>query len=785
MGQAAIAEAKELRNCLHCDTEFRVYDIGEDYCCSGCEYVDKLIHEEKLDRFYQLKNTPKAPVGYTVFSEKNFDWLREKIAKIESQSDLPTRTSLALSGISCIGCVWLIEQLFSKQTGSRQCRINVQRSEIEIEWRKGEFDAAAFATELRRFGYDLSEKRTGSRPSEHSKLIWRMALCGAFALNGMLYTFPRYLGMEESFLFSLHFHWLSGIFATLSMIVGGSYFIKRAFVAAQAKIIHMDLPIAIGLVVAFAASLYAFLFDASSSLLYFDFISTFVFLMLCGKWLQIFAIERNRNRLTDIEIEPPKVDKTTHKGCIRNFDSSLIEPDDRYFLNPGHWVPVASKLLSEQASQGMDWINGETDPRLFTRGSRVPSGSINQSASPIELIAEETWGESLLCTLLNSREQTSRSDAVTQLWITRYLLAIMAIAFLGSAVWAALASMEQAMLVFVSALVVSCPCALGVALPLANELAVSKLKLKGVFVRSSSLWNRLNKVSRIVFDKTGTLTRSTLDWINPQIIEGLDKTALEAINALTQGSCHPVALTIRETLFAKGYSRTSSDWQVEEVLGKGAAATKNGITWRLGKASWAADGPSGETVLSADKDVVGVFHFEDRPWADARNEIAALSHKGYRISILSGDKRERVLAAAKTLGIQDEDAISDASPHAKQRWLHDNAGDTSLVLGDGANDSLAFDEALCCGTPAAEKSTLASKSDFYYLGAGIRGVGSLLNIASQRRKAIWALMAFALTYNLLTLSLALAGVVTPLLAAILMPLSSLISIGIVWTMLRS
>jgi len=276
-----------------------------------------------------------------------------------------------------------------------------------------------------------------------------------------------------------------------------------------------------------------------------------------------------------------------------------------------------------------------------------------------------------------------------------------------------------------------------------------------------------------------------MDWTNPQVIEDLDDSSIVALNALTQGSCHPVALTIRETLFAKGYSRNPSNWQVEEVLGKGATATKNGVTWRLGKAKWAADHPSRETVLSANGEVVAAFHFEDRPWADARNEIADLNSKGYSVSILSGDRRERVLAAAEALGIDKENAISDASPQEKQNWLRRNSGHSSLVLGDGANDSLAFDEALCCGTPAAEKSTLASKSDFYYLGAGIRGVGSLLDTASRRRKAIWRLMAFALTYNLITISLALAGVVTPLLAAILMPLSSLVSIGIVWTVLKS
>lgn len=784
MRQAELVEQKEVQSCRHCGTEFRAYRPDENYCCSGCEYVYKLIHDENLDRFYDFQDSQSSPVGFSVFASKDYRWLQETFKQIESIESLEPRVTLAVSGISCIGCVWLIEQLFSKQPGGTQCRINVQRGEVQLEWKRNSFDIVQFAQELHRFGYDLFEKRNLA-PSENSKLVWRMALCGAFALNGMLYTLPSYLGMKESFLFSAHFNWLSGVFATLSMIVGGSYFIKRAYAAAKAKIVHMDLPISLGLVVAYSASVFVFILDGDPALLYFDFISTFVFLMLCGKWLQIFAIERNRNRLADIEVEPPKVEKVSDGKRIRKFDSTHLEVEDRYYLDPGCWVPVDSKLVSERASQGMDWINGESDPRLFSKGARVPSGSVNQSASQIELVALERWEDSLLYELLNSRDEKSDNDNVTQFWITRYLIAVMAIAVAGSVAWTILGSIPQAMIVFVSALVVSCPCALGVALPLANELTVSKLKLKGVFVRTGSLWNRLSNVSQVVFDKTGTLTRSTMDWTNPQIIDHLDKDAVESLSALSRHSRHPVASTIHETLFAKGFLKDSKHWHVDEILGQGMIGSKDGITWRLGKADWAANIDASATILSRNGEVIAALQFEDRPWADASTEIETLKMKGFRISMLSGDKQSKVQRAAMKLGISNEAAIGDASPEMKQRWLRDHYGSSSLILGDGANDSLAFDEALCCGTPAAEKTTLASKADFYYLGAGIQGVRSLFDFASKRRSAIRALMTFALSYNFVAISLALAGIVTPLLAAILMPLSSIASIGIVWAVLRS
>lgn len=600
----------------------------------------------------------------------------------------------------------------------------------------------------------------------------------------MLYTFPSYLGMEADFLFAPHFNGLSAAFATMSMLVGGTYFIKKALLAARRGVVHMDLPISIGLAVAYLASVFAYITQAGHSLLYFDFIATFVFLMLSGKWLQIFAIERNRNRLASIEVSPPTVTKLNGKECLLNFDTLEMEEDDRYLLKPGQWVPVESTLISERACQGMDWISGEPEPRLYGKGSCIPSGSINRGNSDIELIATESWENSLLRKLLNSGNNRSDEDPIMQRWIQIYLLAVIAIATLGAAAWASFDSIEKAIVAFVSALVVSCPCALGIAIPLTNELASSRLRLRGVFLRTHSLWNRISRVKQIVFDKTGTLTRSTLEWINPDVINDLDTDSLSALQSISLASSHPITTTIRENLMANRLSHDPGVWKTQESIGQGVEARKGVHTWRFGKSDWAADGNGDSTILSRDGKILATFEFDDRPWSDAGQEIDALKQKGFAISLLSGDTIGKVKKAASRLGIASARAIGSASPEAKARWLRENEGDQSLILGDGANDSLAFDEALCRGTPAAEKTTLAGKADFYYLGAGIQGIRSLLTIANQRKRTMTSLLAFAIAYNLVAISLALAGIVTPLLAAILMPLSSIASLAIAWIGLR-
>lgn len=769
--------------CKHCGLEFVPRNPDDAFCCSGCEYVSKLIHDENLDNFYSLQESQSAPVGYGVFTKKDFNWLQALARDAELKNAREPTLRLGLSGISCIGCVWLIEQLFCKQDGAIRCRIDVHRGEVGLRWQAGAFDIVAFANKLHQFGYELSE--TSERQfSDSRSLIWRLALCGAFALNGMLYTFPSYLGMEADFLFAPHFNGLSAAFATMSMLVGGSYFIRKALVAARMGLVHMDLPISIGLVVAYLASLFAYFTQAGHSLLYFDFIATFVFLMLCGKWLQIFAIERNRNRLASIEVSPPIVTKLDRKNCILNFDTRDMKADDRYLLQPGQWVAVESTLVSEKACQGMDWINGEPEPRLYGKGSRIPSGSINRGSVDIELVATESWENSLLRKLLDSSQDQSEEDPVMQKWIQGYLLAVIAIASLGAAAWVSIGSIEKAVVVFVSALVVSCPCALGIAIPLTNELASSRLRLRGVFLRTHSLWNRISRIKQIVFDKTGTLTRSTLEWTNPEAIKDLDTESISALQSISLASSHPITTTIRENLLANRIHHEPGAWKTQESIGQGVE-TSNGVhTWRFGKSDWAGGGDGEATVLSQDGKILAAFQFDDRPWSDAVQEIDALKQKGFTVSLLSGDPIKKVKTAASRLGIAASRAIGSASPEAKAEWLRQNNGSQSLILGDGANDSLAFDEALCSGTPAAEKTTLAGKADFYYLGAGIQGIRSLLTVATQRKQTMTSPLAFAIAYNLVAISLALTGIVTPLLAAILMPLSSIASLAIAWIGLR-
>lgn len=764
-------------SCDHCGTSFQAVMPDTRFCCSGCEYVYRIIHDESLERFYDLRGDVSRPVGSSVFENTDYPWLDSLIELAEEQGSV-ARLSLALEGISCVGCVWLIDRVFAEAEGGVSCRVNVQYGSIDLEWKSREFDLRAFAGRIKQFGYRICPARE-SGESESRKVVWKLGLAGAFALNGMLYALPGYLGMEADFLIAAHFTWLSAIFASLSMLFCGSYFIAKAAKAALQGIAHLDLPISIGIVFAYAVSWYGF-WLGDEHLVYFDFVTTFVFLMLVGRWLQVVAIERNRNRLADIQLDAPEVEIESSGGARIKTGADQIKTGETYWLIPGQRVPVRSTLLSERASLGMDWISGESESRILEQGGEAPSGAELENQFSVRLRASEEWGDSLLNKLSTRGTRSIERDRVAQKWIFRYLSVAFLVAVLGGSAWWAWGDLAAGLKVFISVLVVSCPCALGIAWPFGDEIALARLKQRGVFVTTHTLWNRLARLRRIVFDKTGTLTRSSLTLVNPEGIAKLSVEDRRALSSLCARTRHPVSNAIREHLMAKGlFVPLEGDVQTNEKIGHGVELLTAAGYWKLGRVPWAADAGEG-TVLSRDGRVLLDLRFEDLPLPDSSREVASLRERGLSVAILSGDRMEKARRIGKSLGLPESSVFGNLLPEQKASWIVEHEAERTLMVGDGANDTLAFEAALCSGAPANEQGIVAEKADFHYLGNGIGGIRALLEIGRQRRNAVLGLMGFALTYNVFAVGLSLVGWVTPLTAAILMPLSSIFSLAIVW-----
>jgi Cu2+-exporting ATPase len=781
--------------CRHCGAgliDQRMRDSG--FCCAGCSYVHRLVHENGLAAYYRIKDDVTSPADPTVFQPRDYSWLETSQRNVEARlgtgsagSSVPELT-LDVQGISCAGCEWLIERVFQQQPGARDINVNAQYGSMRLRWINGEFSAAGFAHTLQTFGYLAGPAGEVPVELESRALVKRIGLCAAFAMNVMLYALPVYFGMESTDEWAGLFGLLSLAFGTLSLLVGGTYFITRGVRALRERTLHIDLPIAVGIVGAYAGSLYGWLIG-EERFIYFDFVSTFILLMLVGRWAQVVAVERNRRRLLR---QQPKMQRTelAEGGDV---SPETLRRDQVVMLHVGQTLPVESRLGSAEGTFSLASINGEAEPRVFKAGQRVPSGAVNIGRSDLRLTTLQVWNESLLAQLLAPSARNSERPVVLERIVRGYLIGIFGVAAISGLVWwLTTGDALRTGAVITAVLVASCPCAIALAFPLADEIATIALRRRGVFVREGDLWTKLARVRKLVFDKTGTLTLETPRLQNPEALLALKAEDRRALLSLVRESPHPISQCLFENLTTLTMTEPE-----EDVMINSAAVTETagyGVelgAWSLGRAGWRCtpeptrlytDDTSGElegTVFARNGELLARFCFEDSARPDARPELEAMIAKGFSIFILSGDEQAKVSALAKDLGLPEQHALGALTPKDKAQWLTDQPNADAMMLGDGANDSLAFDQALCRGTPVIHRGVLEGKADFYYLGRGISGLRALFEVNAIRRRTQWFVLIFSVIYNLFAVGLAVAGKMNPLVAAALMPINSLLTLAIV------
>ena len=770
--------------CIHCGTPFSTAVRKEsEFCCNGCEYVYRLIKESGLDRYYDLRDRRINPVQASALQPRDYTWLETRVASVEAGAEGTAGTVLDLEGISCVGCVWLIEKVFRDQPGAVRIEINTQYGQVRLQWRPGIFNVVDFAREIQQFGYVLGPP--GERPQEESRrLVGKIGLSGAFALNAMLFTLPRYLGMEPDFSLAPVFELLSLLFATLALLAGGSYFIKRGLQGIRQGVLHIDFPIALGIVFAWAGSVLGWILG-DVRFLYFDFVAIFIFLMLVGRWVQERTLERNRNQLLSRNKAPQEVhlvgdDLRTEK----NVALEALRAGERFRILPGEVVPVLAELESSKGAFSLEWINGESAMRTLDAGHYVPSGAQNIGMEPVLLKARQPWADSLLSRLLAAHPEEQRNPFL-EMVLKRYLVAVLAIAALGGLGWTFLAGQPlTALQVMLSVLIVSCPCALGVAWPLAQERAILQLRRSGIFARSPLLFNQLGKVRQVIFDKTGTLTMEAPQLANPDALKALEPAARAILREMVKSSLHPVSRALREAFLQvpDGPVALPEDLQISEEIGMGLVARSAAGCWTLGRPEWqaaAADDPSlaGECAFRQDGSLLAGFTFAEALREDARDSVAWLKER-FTVTILSGDRLEKVRSMARQLDLPAEAAVGEQSPEEKARFVGETAN-AALYVGDGANDALAFSKAAVRGTPATPHGLLQDKADFYFTGRSLAGLLELFRVRQLRQRAVRLAFGFAVAYNVAVVLVALGGEMHPLLAAILMPLSSLTTLTLV------
>ncbi|HVU38427.1 MAG TPA: ATPase P, partial [Opitutales bacterium] len=448
---------KKSPGCVHCGTPLAAGQ--KEFCCAGCEYVHGLIGRMGLGRYYTLRPAVVPPVAPSILQPVDFSWLRERQAAAETRaSHGVAELSLQIQGLSCVACVWLVDQIFARQPGAVRIEVDAPRGRARLLWEPRVANLPAIAGELHRFGYQLGPLDARPLPSSRA-LAGRIGVCAALALNNMLFTLPGYFGLAHDSQWTGLFATITAACATLSLLVGGSYFIGRAWRGLRLGVLDLDLPIALGLTGAYLGSLAGWL-TGQPGLVYFDFVSVFIFLMLVGRWTQEAAIERNRHHLLSLNPLPDFVRKMADGAPIA---LESLTPGDRFYIGPGSLLPVAARVLNQDATLGLAWITGEPEPRQVAAGRLAPAGAINAGKEDVAFEARERWEDSLLARLLKACAEGPPRSTGLERALKIYLAAVLGLALLGGAAWLAAGQPILAARVALSLLVVSCPCVLGLA----------------------------------------------------------------------------------------------------------------------------------------------------------------------------------------------------------------------------------------------------------------------------------------------------------------------------------
>ena len=760
--------------CAHCGQP----TDGSRFCCSGCRLVFGLIDAAKLTKYYALRPAVTAPSATARKLSGDPGWLQADQAKVDVAAS-PVRIHWSLQGVHCTACVWLIQQLFRRRSYAHDILVNSLRGRVSFTV-SAPFVLRDWADELAQFGYRVGPQQDSCAPASRNLLI-RAGICLALAANTMFFSAAIYFGLAAGRLFLL-LNTLCFVGVVLSVLVGGLPFVRTAWSSLRNGVMHFDLPLAAAIILSSVGTSIAF--AGSGNAAYADSITLFIALMVSGRWLRQRVLERNREQL---EAEQPAEHRLTRRIAgdrVEIIPISRVRAGDTLLLAHGDVLMVDAKAKAP-ARLSLESITGESEAKNFQYGQEVPAGAINDGQAT-RLVARAPYSDSSLRPLLGAtRSQAADNSPFWRAVSTAYVAFVLCVGTIGfGAWWFATGELSRALEVTTALFVVSCPCAFGIAVPLAYEFAQNGLRRRGLFVNSADLLDRLQRVRRLAFDKTGTLTTGQPRLCDPAALEQLDGQQQTILYNLCARSSHPRSQAVLEAL--SGADRFDATIETCERAGKGIETTVDGRLYRLGAARWALNQATAQgLVFSCNGHCLSRLGTQEQLCRGLERDLKTLRQQGYAIWVLSGDSQSRVTQLARRLELPSDHALGALSPQDKAAWIAQHGQEDTLFVGDGINDRLAAAQAFASGIPAIGQPQSATASDFYFTSAGLAPVALALQVACRLRQVTRRNFAIAAAYNASAASLALAGLMQPWLAAVLMPISSVIVITLTTTSLST
>src|SRR4051812_26739703 len=690
---------------------------------------------------------------------------------------------LAVEGVSCAGCMSKIERGLSTIPDVTLARVNLTDRRVALEWKQGTLDPSRFIDRLAELGYKaypFETVRAEAVEAENSRFLLRCLGVAAFAtMNVMMLSIPVWSGGDMIPAQRDFFHWLSALIALPAAAYAGQPFFRSAFRALRTRNVNMDVPISIGVTLALAMSVVETLHHAEHA--YFDAAIMLLTFLLVGRYLDQRMRLKTRAVAGNLAaLKAETVSKFVGPDEISEVPVAAIRPEDMVLLRPGERCGVDGVVIDGRSEIDQSLITGETLYVSAGQGASVYAGSLNISGTLRVRVSAASEGTLLaeITRLLNNAVQArSRYVQLADRASRLYAPAVHATALLTMVGWVLMgAGWHDAVITAIAVLIITCPCALGLAIPTVQTVASGAMFRAGVLLNSGDSIERLAEVDRIIFDKTGTLTLPELDVVNSASVPG---DVLELAGRIALSSRHPVA-----TAVARASNAKSPLAGILEEPGQGVRGFVDGEEVRLGRPSFCEADELANELLCRDPEVSvvafrrgearHVFAIRQRLRPDAQATVSALQARGIMVEILSGDREPAVRAAAQTLGIDEWRA--GVTPADKIARIDDlkRRGFKVMMVGDGLNDAPSLAAAHVSMSPISAAHLRQGTTDLVFLGTPLAPVVTAIDFSRKASHLMRQNLWLAVGYNLLAVPIAIAGFVTPLIAAAAMSGSSLL-----------
>jgi P-type Cu2+ transporter len=814
--------SEKIQTCFHCslpipphdDVVAEIQGVPEHFCCTGCKSVCQAIYDAGLEGFYQrtpegtcLAPPPEIPKELALY---DLDEVQEEFV-----GDMGEERSihLLIEGIHCAACVWLIEHTLNAMPGIVSAQVNLSGKRLHVKWHNGIVTLSQIIQRLGKIGYAAvpydPELAEGALKQQNRHLLYRMAFAAFGMMNLLWISIALYAGADQGE-FRNMFHWIGFALATPVLVYSGYPFYKGAWSSLRNLHLGMDLPIAIGASITYLYSTYVTVTASAVGEVYYDTVVNFLFVILVGRYLEAMSKRQavaSTQRLLDLQ---PRVATLMREGREKVVPIRAVSLGDVVLVKPGERIPVDGIIIEGLGAIDESMLTGESQVVDKGAGDTVSAGTMN-SHGALQIEVQGSMKNTALGRIISLVEEAQGSKAPIQCladqivpWFVAVTLGLATLTFIY---WVG-SSFEVALLAATSVLIITCPCAFGLATPMSIAVASGLGAKYGILVKNGEVLETLSGINHVIFDKTGTLTEGGMsvvsihsemsDWEETSSIEpaGDIRTLMLKLAAVERFAEHPAAQAVlgwldsqsldhhamkAEAFHYKPGQGVSARVDGQRVLaGNESLLAGEGIAFsnRLEEIAKSLDSKGvGSIQVALDERHTALIAIEDRIRADAKAVVAALKAEGIGLTLLSGDRQQAAEAIAQRLGGMD--VIAEVLPEEKDQVVKglQARGLRVAMVGDGVNDAPALVRADVGIAMGSGTDVSIASADIVLISSELEKVRLAIGLSRRTLRTIRQNIGISVVYNLIMVPLAMAAVVTPLVAAISMPLSSLAVIG--------